>query len=215
MACLWPNALCIGVDEVLEYVAPTDMSNVQFIQANLSSPFSSIPMDTGYDFIFHRLVLTTCTGFEWIPHLHGIYHSLVPGGRMEIQESSGAMARAGPILQQLQEDLSFLFPGKGGYLSPEVFRLQSLIESIGFHDVSRHIISIPVGTWGGEPGLSALHAYHGLLNQLRPSLVKKRRVDLADDSAWSEALTGLAQEVDIYQSYWNLVIYTAERPMED
>ncbi|RKP14157.1 S-adenosyl-L-methionine-dependent methyltransferase [Piptocephalis cylindrospora] len=208
---LYKNAQCTGIDQTTEFI-PSSIASGRFhiVEADVQEglPFP----DDSFDFLFHRFLYVGAPNLDWDEYFSEAFRVCQPGATIEVVETSGLTCRQGPNTQRIQSiiETSVLLDARKS--RRVVSQIGKCMNRAGFQDINRHIISIPLGSWGGRVGKTALRSVMDILERAKP-------VILAQNASLSEEdletlFNEYTVEVDQYRSFWNISIYVANKPRD-
>lgn len=97
-----------------------------------------------------------------------------------------------------------------GTASDRLEQLKPLLESVGFTRVQKHIVPVPVGKWGGKVGKNSYKVYAGLWKKLMGP-ISSANPDI-QPRLIRQALELYESEMDLRRSYYQIIVYIAQRP---
>ncbi|KAI8066907.1 S-adenosyl-L-methionine-dependent methyltransferase [Gongronella butleri] len=157
MANQYPDVQVLGLDRVMPHEQHR-VDNLRFVQCDITE---SWPMsDNAVDFIFLRHMKEALKKQDWIKVLGEMYRVLKPGGHVELVEEDFPNHNAGPMQQAfcnfVEEQCE---QTEIDYHAPD--HLSDHLEKIGFVDLEKKALDIPLGEWPTDPELKQF----GFINQ--------------------------------------------------
>lgn len=213
MATQYKDAKVLGLDLKPPAFHHGNPANLQYTQTNLSE---SWPMnDNSVDFIFQRNMCLNIQKDEWPKVLGEMFRVLKPGGYIELLEPDLWHHNLGPVQQAFQQ--FYREQCQALELDLEISNsMTGTIEEIGYEEVEKRILDIPIGEWPTEPELKQFgfinkEIQKALLKNKKSSYVPKWGITPADyDLAVSEVL----DEYEEYQSFSRFNCWIAKKPMD-
>jgi SAM-dependent methyltransferase len=167
MATEFPDTQFIGVD--IAPMQPVDClpSNCQFEAADL---MNGLPyQDYRFDYVHQRMLSLAVPKGRWENALREHARVCRPGGWFELIETDWLPRDGGDAAKRLSKYIQQLYEVRG--CDPtEITNLEPMMKEVGFEDVRRLMVQLPLGEWGGSIGIEAgqvvLGAWEGMRGQL-------------------------------------------------
>jgi hypothetical protein len=87
--------------------------------------------------------------------------------------------------------------------------LDDVLRATGFVNVERTMISLPIGRWGGQVGQLLLRDNIEKLCTHRKAMLE---AGITSEEEMDWLMAGYEREANMTQAYYNVCIYTAQRP---
>jgi SAM-dependent methyltransferase len=207
MAQEFPAAQVIGLD-LKQMVRPETPENYIFMQGNL---LEGIPFPPNYfDFIHQRFLLYGVPTLAWPSVLQHLWHTLKPGGWIELIESGGEPFRpGGRACMKMFENILHIAATRN--IDPrKMYNLGQLATNIGFTNVQTRNIEAPVGRWGGRVGtMMATDMLQGIRAFKEPCIKLLGYTALQFD----DLCNSVSNEWEEFGSKYTFVAYTAQKPL--
>jgi SAM-dependent methyltransferase len=145
----YPGALVVGLDLVPS--KPRRPSGYRWVKANLLQglPF----VGDQFDFVYQRLLLVGVPLDAWPEVVAALVRVTRPGGWVELVEPIFGLQGGGPAVERFNGLAHAVAAAKRLDVGRVVYdSLDGYLRDAGLKQVSRHEISLPIGTWGGRVG---------------------------------------------------------------
>ncbi|KAI9230101.1 MAG: S-adenosyl-L-methionine-dependent methyltransferase [Piptocephalis tieghemiana] len=206
---LYKNAQCTGIDKTTEFIPDSGASGrFHIVEADVEEglPFP----DESFDFLFHRFLYVGAPSLDWDAYFAEAFRVCQPGAVIEVAETSGLQCRQGPYSERILGLIDFSVNLDSKRSKRLIAHLGDKMERAGFCNINRHIISVPVGAWGGRVGKTALRSILDILDRAK-SVILAQNPSLSEEEL-DTLLSDYTKEVDQYRTFWNFSIYTGSKP---
>jgi ubiquinone/menaquinone biosynthesis C-methylase UbiE len=209
MAQLFPEAHLIGIDlnlPVLEGSSVIFPPNCTFRQGNL---LEGLPFGAGsFDFVHQRLLAFALPAEHWPMVIQDLVRVTRPGGWIEIVEVDPLFKRPGPSTKRML-DLIVAACNTRNIDLTVAHRLETLMREAGLIQVTSHVISIPIGDWGGRLGTMARTDFAAGNQTIMPLVVSATGTSAEE---YQRLANAWLLECEQYQSFCNFHALYAQRP---
>ncbi|KAI8048808.1 S-adenosyl-L-methionine-dependent methyltransferase [Syncephalis plumigaleata] len=181
-------------------------NNCQFKHIDISH---GLTIDANrFDLIHWRHHLTSIPSAHWHYCFSELFRCTRPGGWIQVTESDDRHLECGPIagaINMLVHRFALV-----NDVDLELLRhLDDVLRAAGFVNVERTMISLPIGRWGGQVGELLLQDNIEKLQTHRKAMLEEG-ITSEEEIDW--LLAGYEREANMTQAYYNVCIYTAQRP---
>jgi SAM-dependent methyltransferase len=166
LARRFPRSTVVGIDPSDRFFPTSSIpSNCCF---RVGDVLQRLPfLDDCFSFVHQRFLFTAIPAARWPQVLAELARVTTPGGWVEVMEMDEQMQHPGPLTSRLQASFSQVHRALG--FDGEIIRqLEVLFAQQGFQSVTKRVIPVPVGRWGGRLGgvmqrdlLAAIQAFRG------------------------------------------------------
>ncbi|KAI9595830.1 S-adenosyl-L-methionine-dependent methyltransferase [Syncephalis fuscata] len=206
MAKELPHCQVIGMDSQNLFPYNHNLPNCRFVQANIIDGLSAYRKQ--FDLIYWRHRLTEIPSEFWHYCFSELFHSTRPGGWIQLTESDDRHLECGPVAGAINM-LVHRFALANGVDLELLRQLSDILHTAGFINVERTVVSLPIGKWGGQIGTLLLQDNIAKLGTHRKAMME---AGITSEEEMDWLLAGYERETDITQTYYNVCIYTAQRP---
>jgi hypothetical protein len=224
MASEFPECEFLGIDIVP--LQPTTIlpKNCSFELANvlegsckiqaMSMLFVNHPLVIGipkpdnlFDYIHHRFLIGAIPTDKWKQHIQECARVCASDGWVEIVEPNAQLFGGGPACQQF--DAWFIKGFKARGIDVNIVQdLDKLMREAGLINVTKQIVTVPVGPWGGKAGEFFAEDFRLLNLSLQPLFTNALGVP-KEDVEKNGAL--MIEEFKSCQVYIHMYIYLGQK----
>lgn len=207
MASQIPSCHWYGID-MCDVQPPTyTAANVTFELGNFRQPLGF--RDATIDYVHQQGLSLALPVKDWIQLLHEYRRILRKDGWLEIVETDWRLLRTGPYGDRINEWIR----AAARYRHIDVRRCRAIpemLEDLGFIDLHRSTISVPLGSWGSARlGEMALDNFIESLEALQPWIFASGCC--GTDAAWSHVLDSWRAECSSTETFLNVKVYCARK----
>jgi SAM-dependent methyltransferase len=144
-----PDALVVGLDLVAS--KPRQPPGYRWVKANLlhGLPF----VEDRFDLVYQRLLVVGVPISSWPDVIAELVRVTRPGGWVELVEPVFGVRDSGPAVGRFNELAHTIAAARGLDVGSVVYdSLDGYLLDAGLEHVTRHEVSLPIGTWGGRVG---------------------------------------------------------------
>jgi hypothetical protein len=208
MAEEWPNAQVVSTQQKCISSSGASLPpNCRLISEHLSKGFSFEAKT--FDFIHGRYILSTIPTENWRSCFEELYRITSPGGWIQLTESDGRHLGCGPVAAAFNR-ISHRFNMFHGVDLEIIQHLDEIMREVGFVNIERVVVSLPVGRWGGQLGEFIAQEYVNWLINHRTDMLETG-VTSGDELDWLQH-EYICEMNGNHMSYYNVCIYIAQRP---
>ncbi|KAH8550489.1 S-adenosyl-L-methionine-dependent methyltransferase [Umbelopsis sp. PMI_123] len=211
VASTYPKSKIIGLDLNPPTVPVTIQNNLEFKIQDITQRWD-IP-DNSVDFLFQRDMNRVLLKSDWKHVLREMYRVAQPGGVLEIVEPDLFHHNAGPVQTAADEYFKDQCEkiGRDWSLADH---LSEDLTNIGFINVEKKSLDIPVGEWPSDPNLKQIGFNNFELQRSKLRAMRANYVNVVGLSAeeYDAASKQILSEYEDYQGYTIWVCWTAQKP---
>jgi ubiquinone/menaquinone biosynthesis C-methylase UbiE len=190
MAQEFPEALVMGCDltEPAADVRVEVPANYQFVQADVLKPLPFA--DQSFEYVHQRLLFLALPGQVWPREIRELVRITRLGGWVELIESQMALQHAGEYTTQMSTWMNRASQLRG--LDPwQAPPLERYLSNAGLQQVTRRVIELPLGSWGGHIGTMMATNIENAILAMKPLAIARLGLD---EAYFEQVRTGELEE---------------------
>lgn len=209
MARAYPTACIVGVD-VAATELPYDVipHNVNFQRVDI---LEGLPyMSNSFDMVHERLLGLGTPADKWEAMLKEQYRVLKPGGLIQVDEFDLVFHNDGPISQDVAKMIGAICEKRGLDLGMAA-RLEKVLRSVGFVEVEVRTVQMRYDEKAGALGERFFWNMHDMVQSMVPLAME---LEYEEAQEVDRRLSDWKSECAEKETYQNVFVYTAKRPIE-
>lgn len=214
-----PTVEVYGIDLSNKLFPSSETSplNLKFSVESVTSLPSS--WSSQFTFVRQRFLMAGLTSDMWKEALAEIWRVLVPGGWIELTETSIAPWGVGPKTRMGSAAIEKLFLSKNLLPHPNR-RLPELLQEAGFVDERMETIPVPLGRSGGDDGIDMCSNFTDVIRALKaPVLELNKRgfgvEGLATEEEYDAMTSGCEEEWMESKIFPDYYVIVARKPVHE
>jgi hypothetical protein len=163
--------------------------------------------DGWFDYVRQRFLVGGIPADKWKQHIQECARICTSGGWIEIIESDTQILNGGPACQQYNTWTARGFKTRGIDVNMAQ-NLDELMREVGIINVTKQIVNVPIGPWGGKAGELFAEDFKRISNALQPLVTSALGVP-KEEVERNGAL--LVEEFESYQAYSPIYVYLGQK----
>jgi ubiquinone/menaquinone biosynthesis C-methylase UbiE len=125
--------------------------------------------DNYFDYVHQRFLVSGMPVNKWKEHIQECARICASGGWVEIVEMNAQIVGGGPACQQFNTWTTGICKSRGSDLNMAQ-HLEELVHEAGLINVTKQVLTVPIGPWGGRAGELFAENFRLASNSVQPAV---------------------------------------------